>query len=91
MSRFLKNFDLISNFTSVILHGPALIEAKVEDNNNGTYKVTYTPEVKGIYDVFVGINGTQIGKSPFTAIISPGVVHAQQCIATGKHKSLRDL
>jgi len=46
----------------VLLHGPAFLEAEVRDVGDGTYSVTYIPQVKGIYDVFVGVGGIQISE-----------------------------
>lgn len=66
----------------VLLHGPSLIQATIVDNYNGTYTVSYCPTVKGLYDVFVGVDGIQIIGSPFKIIISAGATHSYQCIAS---------
>eukprot|EP01119_Soliformovum_irregulare_P021577 TRINITY_DN7213_c0_g1_i1.p1 TRINITY_DN7213_c0_g1~~TRINITY_DN7213_c0_g1_i1.p1 ORF type:complete len:1482 (+),score=340.98 TRINITY_DN7213_c0_g1_i1:64-4509(+) len=67
----------------VLLHGPAFLEAQVTDLSNGSYKVTWTPEVKGLYDMFVGVDGIQIAGSPFSVLASCGDVYAANCVATG--------
>ena len=38
----------------------------VTDNNDGTYRASYTPRVPGIHRVFVKINGAHIQGSPFS-------------------------
>lgn len=63
---------MIGDKFQVLIHGPAFIDAQVEDKADGTYVVTYLPQVKGIYDVFVGLGGIQISGSPFTSIIGAG-------------------
>lgn len=66
----------------MILHGPSLIQASIFDNKNGTYTVSYCATIKGLYDVFVGVDGIQILGSPFKIMVSAGGTHASQCIAS---------
>ena len=44
-------------------------EVRVDDNKDGTYKVTYYPRVQGTFKLFVKVNGEHISCSPFTVIL----------------------
>ena len=46
-------------------------EVRVDDNKDGTYKVTYYPRVQGTFKLLVGVNGKHISCSPFTMISKP--------------------
>lgn len=39
----------------------------------GTYTANYTPTIKGLYDMFVGVNGYQIQGSPFSIFVGAGI------------------
>ena len=46
-------------------------EVRVDDNKDGTYKVTYHPRVQGTFKLLVKVNGEHISCSPFTVILKP--------------------
>ena len=46
-------------------------EVRVDDNKNGTYKITYYPRVQGTFKLLVKVNGEHISCSPFTVILKP--------------------
>jgi hypothetical protein len=71
----------------VIIHGPVYVDAKVTDKGDGTYVVNYICTSKGLYDVYVGLNGFQISGSPFKVLISPAEISPELCVATGSLKT----
>ena len=46
-------------------------EVRVDDNKNGTYKITYYPRVQGTLKLLAKVNGEHISCSPFTVILKP--------------------
>ena len=46
-------------------------EVRVDDNKDGTYKITYYPRVQGTFKLLVKVNGEHISCSPFTVILKP--------------------
>ena len=46
-------------------------EVRVDDNKDGTYKVTYYPRVQGTFKLLVKVNGEHISCSPLTVILKP--------------------
>ena len=44
---------------------------KIDNNENGIYKVTYYPRVQGTFKLLVKVNGEHISCSPFTVIFKP--------------------
>ena len=44
---------------------------RIDDNKDGTYKITYYPRVKGTFKLLVKVNGEHISCSPFTVILKP--------------------
>ncbi|PRP81712.1 hypothetical protein PROFUN_10812 [Planoprotostelium fungivorum] len=69
---------------TAILHGPDLVQASIRDHRNGTYTISYEASTKGIYDLFIGIEGTQVVGSPFSVIVTAGAAFAPQCVAAGE-------
>jgi len=67
----------------VLLHGPSFVQATVSDLGNGLYHCEYVLQEKGLYDMFVGVNGIQIAGSPFSVIVSPSTTYGPQCIILG--------
>ena len=53
----------------VKISGAADVEAKVADNGNGTYDVTYNPEEPGDYQVAVTLHDQPIKDAPFSVSI----------------------
>ena len=54
-------------------------EVRVDDNKNGTYKITYYPRVQGTFKLLVKVNGEHISCSPFTVILKPFQVKPVLC------------
>ena len=48
-----------------------MTQVRVDDNKDGTYKVTYYPRVQGTFKLLVKVNGEHISCSPFTVILKP--------------------
>ena len=44
-------------------------EVRIDDNKDGTYKITYYPRVQGTFKLLVKVNGEHISCSPFTVIL----------------------
>ena len=44
---------------------------RIDDNKDGTYKITYFPIVQGTFKLLVKVNGEHISCSPFTVIFRP--------------------
>lgn len=47
------------------------VDVQVEDKGTGVYVATYTPPVKGMYNVTVEINGRELEGSPFPVFFGP--------------------
>jgi predicted ATP-grasp superfamily ATP-dependent carboligase len=67
-----KNHSLVNafaqeggDFVAADFKGPAHFEGYVEDNNDGTYKISFFPTRTGSYKAYVTINGTDVKNSPF--------------------------
>lgn len=50
--------------------GPA-IKAKVVDNKNGKYTITFSLTYRGVCDLSIHVNGNGISNSPFTVFLQP--------------------
>ena len=46
-------------------------EVRIDNNKDGTYKITYYPRVQGTFKLLVKVNGEHISCSPFTVILKP--------------------
>ena len=46
-------------------------EVRIDDNKDGTYKITYFPIFQGTFKLLVKVNGENISCSPFTVILKP--------------------
>ena len=46
-------------------------QVRIDDNKDGTYKITYYPRVQGTFKLLVKVNGEHISCSPFTVILKP--------------------
>ncbi len=47
------------------------VRPKIQDNNDGTYLVTYTPDDVGVYNVSVTFGGQPVPGAPFTVQTNP--------------------
>ena len=60
-----------------------LLDKKFEDNGNGEYSVTYTPNCHGHHDVVIKVNGQPLTSSPWRLYVIP---HQYQTVASfGSH------
>jgi filamin len=66
----------------VDISGPEHVKAKVHDNGDGTYAVSYEPKVPGDYTVAVSLHDEPIKDAPFHVHIKPSP-DASQCWAEG--------
>ena len=46
-------------------------EVQINDNKDGSYKISYSPKEQGIYKVTVKVNGGHVLGSPFTVKVQP--------------------
>lgn len=58
----------------VVIDGPQSAEAKIVDNNNGTYSVSYGPLDAGDYTIDVKYNKESITSSPFSVTIEEEII-----------------
>ena len=56
---------------------------RIDDNKDGTYKITYYPRVQGTFKLLVKVNGEHISGSPFTVILKPFQV--KPVLSFGEH------
>jgi len=52
-----------------------VVPAEIVDNNDGTYNVTYAPEVHGPHKVAVTLRDKPVAKSPYTVNVKEGASH----------------
>jgi hypothetical protein len=57
--------DVGGDLWKVVMTGPEFIRTTIDDLSNGTYKVTYTTTVRGIFRIIVSLDGKQTRDSPF--------------------------
>lgn len=62
------------------------MDIKVTDNNDGSYKLDYTPTKTGVYSLEVSLDATPIGgsKNPFNVVCIPAEPYGPTSIASGK-------
>ena len=46
-------------------------QVRIDDNKDGTYKITYYPRVQATFKLLVKVNGKHFSCSPFTVILKP--------------------
>ena len=46
-------------------------QVRIDDNEDGTHKITYYPRVQGTFKLLVKVNGEHISCSPFSVILKP--------------------
>jgi hypothetical protein len=67
-----------------ICRGPGIVTVPmIRDDNNGTYVVSWTPNVACHYDISITLNQHPIVGSPFKVTAEPGPTYAPACIAEG--------
>lgn len=59
------------------------MRARVADNGDGSYKVTYKPSVSGKYSVAISLFGTSLPGSPFPLTVINNQPDATHCILQG--------
>ena len=47
------------------------LETEFEDENDGRYKVTFTPKLVGQHDVMINVNGQPLTESPWSVQVTP--------------------
>jgi len=57
----------------VVVDGPAAVHVSVVDNNDGTYSVTYIPEVAGDYTIHVTLEDQPIKNAPYSVRVTEGI------------------
>ena len=66
---------------TVEFNGPAeMRRARVDDNEDGTYEVTYVPTKYGWYDVNLVLQGYVLQECPYRLLVYPGDLSAKQSI-----------
>ena len=68
----------------VAIRGAVRVRAKVEDHENGTYTVSWRPDVSGTYSVAVSLFGISIPGSPFAVNVHEPQPFPQKCEARGE-------
>jgi len=68
----------------VISKGPADVEVKTHDNNDGSYGLSYTPTKTGDYQFQVNLDKTAVGghQNPFPLVVIPAAAGARS-VASG--------
>jgi filamin len=69
----------------VVSNGPADVKVTVTDNNDGSYKLEYTPTKAGNYQLAVSLQDKLIGgsKNPFPLLCIPAEPHGPTSVASG--------
>ena len=57
-------------------------EVRINDNKDGSYKISYSPKDQGKYIVTVKVNGKHICKSPFS--VAGEIISGQACFSFWK-------
>ncbi|XP_067849048.1 E3 ubiquitin-protein ligase TRIM45 [Heptranchias perlo] len=71
------------------------LRATLQDNHDGTYRVTYTPRVSGSYVAWVCVKGQHVQGSPFTITVTSkfhkhtGIFHCCTFCSSGGQKDVR--
>lgn len=67
----------------VAIRGSSKVNAKVADNEDGSYKVEYKPSTSGSYAVSVALNGVPLPDSPFPLTVLTPAPDAVRCVLRG--------
>ena len=67
----------------VAIRGQSQVRAKVVDNENGTYHVSYKPSVSGSYRISISLFGEPVPGSPFTVNAITPKPEASKCELRG--------
>lgn len=71
-----------------LLRGPANVAASVVDKGDGTYALTYTATVAGVYQLEVTLGGEeQVADSPYPLRVLPAAPCARRCAVAGEGRS----
>lgn len=68
----------------IAIRGASRVRARVFDNNDGTYRVDWTPHVSGDYHIAVSLFGVSLHGSPFHISVLGPEPHAPNCQVLGK-------
>ena len=66
-----------------IRSGGVRLRAKVRDHEDGSYTVSYNPEVSGVYKIAVSLLGESLPGSPFECVASTPTPSAELCSLRG--------
>lgn len=67
----MPSYLFLSDGLVVLVEGPSKTDIHVEDNDDNTCTVSYTPMLPGDYQVFIKFANKDIAGSPFTTKIIP--------------------
>ena len=67
----------------VSIDGPEEINIIIEPQNENVFKLSYTPERAGVYDINITFCDRPIDSSPFTVPVSRGPPDASKCVPIG--------
>jgi hypothetical protein len=67
----------------VSISGPAACDAKIRDQDNGRYTVSFTTFIKGNYWISITLEGEEISGSPYLCDIKPSYVDVGTSKASG--------
>lgn len=61
----------------------AVVLGSASDNGDGTYVLTYTPQLSGTYQVSIRLGNTHIANSPYSVSVIPNIPAAAMTTAVG--------
>ena len=67
----------------VAIRGGSRVRARIHDNHDGSYKVTWRPPISGEYSIAVSLFGVSLPGSPFTMIVFGAEPYAPNCEVSG--------
>ena len=68
----------------IAIRGASRVRARIEDCENGTYRVAWQPKTSGSYQIAVSIFGAALKGSPFNVQVHDASPHAACCLVRGE-------
>ena len=68
----------------VSVRGPCTVRARVHDQDNGMYHVTWTPNISGTYQLSLSLFGVPLTGSPYTVSVHDPAPFPAHCEASGE-------
>ena len=65
------------------IRGTARVRARITDNEDGTYKIAWTPPLSGDYTIALSLFGVSLPGSPFTVTVHGNEPYAPNCEVRG--------